>query len=291
MRLPLAAATLAVVVSVLAVAPSGQAVADPTGRAAYAAETTLQPVARRVTQRLRALVRRLPVRAERRAGYDRDRFRHWVDADGDGCDTRDEVLLAEAVRRPRVLPGCELQGGRWRSYYDGRRTGDPSTFDVDHLVPLAEAWDSGARRWSDATRERYANDLGDPRTLVAVTASANRSKGDQDPAEWLPRRAVCRYVGEYVAVKTRWRLAVDRREKRALRRTARGCRNVVVRVRTAPVRLGGGAGGGGGGGAATDPRFGSCSEATAHGYGPYVRGRDPEYSWYRDGDGDGVVCE
>jgi len=188
-----------------------------------------------VKKRLVPLTKSLKVASEVRRGYDRDKFDHWI-SQGDGCDTRDRVLIKEAKVKPRVTGDCDLVGGRWLSYYDGRRTRDASSFDVDHMVPLAEAWDSGARRWNAATRERFANDLADGRSLVAVTASSNRTKSDQDPAGWLPRRAVrCRYVREYVAVKTRWKLTVDLREKRTLLRTARRCRNVVVTVRPATV--------------------------------------------------------
>jgi hypothetical protein len=115
-------------------------------------------------------------------------IRLWVDADSDCRDTRDEVLAAESLV---PVSGCDIQRGKWRSYYDGVVTRSSTTIDVDHLVPLAEAWDSGAKRWTAATLQRYANDLGDRRTLVAVTASANRSKGDQDPAEWMPRLGKC----------------------------------------------------------------------------------------------------
>lgn len=197
-----------------------------------------------VKKRLVKLARELPVAREVRRGYDRDKFRHWIDADGDGCNTRYEVLIAEATVKPTVDSGCWLSGGEWYSYFDGQRTTNPSAFDVDHLVPLAEAWDSGARRWNAGTRKRFANDLRDKRALVAVTASSNRSKSDRDPAEWLPPReaAHCRYVREYVAVKTRWRLTVDRAEKRALLTVARSCKNVVVRVRPARVVLRGGGG-------------------------------------------------
>lgn len=81
---------------------------------------------------------------EHTSGYDRDKFRHWVDAsDADRCDARDEVLIAEATIQPRVGAGCDLSGGQWRSRYDGVTTRDPSTFDIDHLVALNEAWQSG----------------------------------------------------------------------------------------------------------------------------------------------------
>lgn len=190
-----------------------------------------------VKMRLVKMTKSLRVAREVRRGYDRDKFEHWSYR-GDGCDTRDRVLIQEARVKPVVTGDCALRGGRWFSYYDGERTGDPSTFDVDHMVPLAEAWDSGARRWNAGTRKRFANDLVDRRSLVAVNASSNRAKSDSDPSEWLPRKATrCRYVREYVAVKKRWRLTVDRPEKRALLRTARGCRNTVVRVRPAKVAL------------------------------------------------------
>ncbi len=190
-----------------------------------------------VKKRLVGMTKGLKVAREVRRGYDRDKFDHWT-LQGDGCNTRDLVLVQEARVKPVVSVGCDLLGGRWFSYYDGNRTGDPSSFDVDHMVPLAEAWDSGARRWNAGTRRRFANDLRDRRSLVAVTAGSNRSKSDSDPADWLPRKAArCRYVREYVAVKTRWKLTVDRPEKRALLRVARGCRNVFVKVTTAKVLL------------------------------------------------------
>ncbi|MFJ5036273.1 hypothetical protein [Streptomyces parvulus] len=75
---------------------------------------------------------------------------------------------------------------------------------MDHLVPPAGAWDSGASTWSAKHREGYANDLGDPRTLVAATARSNQQKSDQDVAEWLPAEAVvCGCIAEWTAVKRR----------------------------------------------------------------------------------------
>jgi hypothetical protein len=260
---------------------------------------TAQPAAagELVKMRLHRAVKQLPVARETRVGYDRDKFQHWIDADGYCRDTRDEVLAVESMVKVRA---CDIQRGKWRSYYDGVVVRDSSGFDVDHMVALAEAWDSGARRWTAGTRKRFANDLGDRRTLVAVSASSNRSKSDRDPAEWLPTRGQCRYVREWTAVKIRWSLQVDRAEKRALVRRAGNCRNVMVRVREATVRTGGGGGGGtgddggaGGGGTdgGTDPRFEYCYQAKEAGYGPYYKGQDEEYYWYTDADNDGTVCE
>ena len=266
------------VILTLCLAASGLAATSPSG-----AVVQQQAV---VKKRLLAAVESLPVTKEVRRGYDRDKFRHWVDADRDCRDTRDEVLAAESLVKVR---GCDIQRGKWRSSYDGVVTRRSGSFDIDHLVPLAEAWDSGARRWNAATRQRYANDLRDGRTLVAVSAGSNRSKSDRDPAQWMPATGRCRYVKHWVAVKIRWKLTVDRAEKRALRSRASSCKNSLVRVRVAVVRKAPGKGGGGTG--KLDPRFDYCYQAKAAGYGPYYRGKDPEYAWYTDSDGDGVVCE
>lgn len=169
----------------------------------------------------------LPIATENRTGYSRDLFRHWIDADGDGCNTRNEVLLSEADSAPSVGSGCALSGGRWYSYYDATSYTSASSLDIDHMVPLAEAWDSGASRWSASRREAFANDLGFYGSLIAVSASSNRSKSDQDPAEWMPSGSRCRYVTEWVSVKHRWGLAVDSAEKQALTSYAAGCSQTV----------------------------------------------------------------
>lgn len=193
---------------------------------------------RAVEKRLGRLVRQLDVGRERSAGYDREKFVHWVDADGDGCDTRDEVLRQEAVDAPTVGDGCSLSGGEWFSWYDAEEVGDSSDLDIDHVVALAEAWASGARGWTRGTRQRFANDLGDRRSLTAVTASSNRSKSDGDPAEWLPRKkARCRYVRDWVVVKSRWQLRVDRAEKRTVRRLVRRCGSADDTVRFTRARV------------------------------------------------------
>jgi hypothetical protein len=194
--------------------------------------------------RLRAAIRELPVAVENRTGYDRDKFNLWIDADGDGCNTREEVLIAEAREGPQVDSNCDIGAGLWFSYYDRRFWSEPSDLDIDHLVPLAEAWDSGARRWNADTRERYANDLGDPRPLVAVTDNLNQSKGDQDPAEWMPPFNQCRYVKQWVADKIRWHLTVDQTEKDVLLGQAVQCSNTIVSIERAPVVLRGTASGG-----------------------------------------------
>ncbi|MEV7060989.1 HNH endonuclease family protein [Streptomyces microflavus] len=171
---------------------------------------------------------------EDRTGYSRSSFKHWNSGDDttDGCNTRAEVLLAEAVVAPTVEAGCKLTGGSWTSYYDGQEVTSASSLDIDHMVPLAEAWDSGASAWSASRREAYANDQGSAVSLVAVTARTNRSKSDQDPADWMPpsSEAQCRYVGEWVSTKLRWGLTADDRELEALKVYAEGpCEDTIVR--------------------------------------------------------------
>ncbi|RSS57480.1 HNH endonuclease family protein [Streptomyces sp. WAC01280] len=183
-------------------------------------------------------VEQIALADESRTGYERTKFKHWntgLDA-GDGCNTRNEVLLAEAIEAPAVAAGCKLSGGLWSSYYDGQEVNDPAKLDIDHMVPLAEAWDSGASAWTAARREAYANDQDAATSLVAVTARTNRSKADQDPAQWMPPLpdGHCRYVSEWVATKLRWGLAVDQGEADALKVYAEACETTVVHYTPAP---------------------------------------------------------
>lgn len=181
---------------------------------------------------LRTAVASLTVSGEDRTGYARSLFPHWIDVDGDGCNSRYEVLIAEATVAPTVGSNCRLTDGAWYSYYDDASYTATASLDIDHMVALAEAWDSGARTWTTARRQAYANDLDDDRTLVAVKDSVNQAKGDQDPADWMPpsSKATCRYLTEWVAVKIRWRLTVDTAEKTALTSYAGSCTNASISV-------------------------------------------------------------
>ena len=161
------------------------------------------------------VLERIRVENEVGAGYSRDLFRHWIDADGDRCNTREEVLIAESTTRAQVDAfGCTVIAGDWFSPFDGKAHTDPSDLDIDHLVPLKEAWDSGAHSWSSTQRERFANDLSDGRALIAVTSGVNRSKADRDPSQWLPPRSayICTYVSDWIAVKYQWSLSMDSSE-------------------------------------------------------------------------------
>jgi hypothetical protein len=161
-----------------------------------------------------------------RTGYQRELFTHWVDADGDGCDTREEVLMAESRGTAQVDPyGCKVREGDWFSVYDGLTFTDPSEVDIDHVVALAEAWDSGAAGWDAGRRQAFANDLDHLPALRAVSASSNRSKSDLDPGQWKPTReaAWCEYANDWLAVKKAWDLSADQNEVDDLRVMLRTC--------------------------------------------------------------------
>jgi hypothetical protein len=179
------------------------------------------PTVERTEQRRPAMVAAsdllaaIRVERERPAGYQRALFPHWLDVDGDGCDAREQVLRRDSASLPQVDPfRCFVVEGDWVSPYDGVATSDRTRVDIDHVVALKEAWDSGAWGWSPAQRTAFANDTSDPRSLRATSASSNRSKSDKDPSNWLPPRAAfrCTYVAEWVAIKARWGLSMDESE-------------------------------------------------------------------------------
>ncbi len=159
------------------------------------------------------LFERLRVESEHRGGYQREAvFDGWLYSDG--RSTRDRVLAEE--RRA---------DGTWLSAYDGVVVSTATVLDIDHLVPLAEAWESGGHAWSADTWTRFSNDLDDPRALIAVSASTNRSKGAADPQDWWPPldEYHCRYASDWVAVKSRWDLAIDPAEQLSLSARLNSC--------------------------------------------------------------------
>ena len=164
--------------------------------------------------------------------YDRDDWDHWNDADGDCQDARQEVLIAEssvpvAFKDDRK---CKVDSGSWTDPYTGEVVQDPSKLDVDHMVPLANAHDSGGHAWDDDRRARYANSLDYPGHLIATTASANRSKGRKGPDEWRPTDQAywCQYAIDWVVIKRDWELTATEVESAALRVMLDTCERDVL---------------------------------------------------------------
>jgi len=167
-------------------------------------------------------------RVNPRATYERDAFGSgWLDTDGNGCNQRDDVLLRDAVPgtlRTGWQGRCnhDVLAGTWIDPYTNRRIeltdmkdrSQSMAVQIDHVVPLSEAWVSGADGWSRDRRRLFANDLSE---LLAVDGPTNASKSDGDPAAWRPRKGFqCSYAIRWIGIKKRWSLTVDSSEVRAL---------------------------------------------------------------------------
>lgn len=148
-------------------------------------------------------------------GYSRDEFPHWETVSG-SCDTREEVLKRDGTNVV-VDSSCAATSGTWHSPYDGATWTAASDVDIDHMVPLHNAWRTGASSWTAAKREAFANDLGSPQ-LIAVTDNVNQSKSDQSPDAWKPplQSYWCTYAKMWTAAKHEWGLWVTSAEKSAL---------------------------------------------------------------------------
>ncbi|MER8003724.1 HNH endonuclease family protein [Streptomyces sp. NPDC095613] len=171
----------------------------------------------------RTYLSQLTVQAEgSSSGYSRDKFPHWITQSG-ACNTR-EVVLKRDGSNVQQDSSCAAVSGSWYSEYDGATWSAASDVDIDHMVPLSEAWKSGASGWTTAQRQSFANDLTRPQ-LIAVTDNVNQSKSDQDPSTWLPPRTSyrCTYVRAWVQVKYYYKLTVDSAEKSAISSVLNGC--------------------------------------------------------------------
>ncbi|MPV36919.1 DUF1524 domain-containing protein [Georgenia subflava] len=248
-----------------------------------------------------------------KTGYDRDLFAYReYDQDRNGCDIRNDILrrdLADLVTGVGTN-GCVVETGTLDDPYSGtpiaftRGSSTSGQVQIDHVVALSDAWQKGAQSWDVTTMREFGND---PLNLLAADGPLNAQKGDGDAATWLPPNKVfrCGYVARQVAVKREYDLWLTEAERDAMVRVLGDCPAQELPSREtaplmpelaapspaapapaveAPAPAADAAG-------AQDPRFDSCKDAKAAGYGPYVSGVDPEYGWYRDGDSDGTVCE
>ena len=188
-------------IALCAIVPASAAAAEPTAESAI------------------AVLDSLVVAAPQSAGYERSYFyTSWGDPLGDGCNTRADVLKAQSSTPVTTNSDCTVQTGTWLSWYDDASWTQASDLQIDHLVPLGEAWASGAYAWTAQQRNTYANDISTGYSLQAVTSSVNESKGDEDPASWMPPApdAACRYDQDWVLVKYKWNLTIDAAEKSAI---------------------------------------------------------------------------
>ena len=236
------------------------------------------------------------------SSYDRDDWRHWIDDDRDCQDTRQEALIEESTSPVEYENSdqCRVESGDWTGLYTGEQFTDPSDLDVDHMVPLANAYRSGGWLWSESRRRDYANDLSYEGHLIAVQNSANRAKGADGPEEWRPpdRSYWCQYAIDWITIKNAWRLTASEAEAASLSEMLNTCtpQRTLTTVEAGalpptptsasqPTP-------------ASEAAYDSCDAAEAAGE-QRVRGSNGDGRGFpasmvpsaRDGDGDGVVCE
>ena len=249
--------------------------------------------------------------------YSRSQWKHWIDEDGDCQDARQEALISESLVEVTFESErkCRVATGRWYGAFASIYVEVPGDLDIDHLVPLKNAHDSGGWAWSSARKEQYANYLGDPDHLIAVTKGANRSKGAKGPEEWRPpdEGYWCQYATDWAEVKMEWGLTMTQRETEAVIVMLDTCEEPVdVKAKRAEGIAGTDTSGQAAAGEATatptlvpelepvesTPVYGSCEEAVEAGesrvQGSVGGGRGFPKEMVpsaRDGDGDGVVCE
>ena len=259
------------------------------------------------------LLGQLTIAPESDGGFDYDRDLYmpsgWLETDRPECNVRELVLISEAQSISEVDQDCRPLDGVWLSWYDGKTFDNPSELDIDHMVPLAEAHDSGAAGWTRVRKSAYANDLHLPAALTAVSASSNRTKSADDPAEWKPplRSAWCQYAHDWIAVKVKWSLTADRAEVDALREMLDTCpreyerpaehpdrQPAVIRIEEQEQQADQNADTG----EAAEGTYASCEEAEAAGLERQLGEKGDGHGFptevvpsVRDGDRDGVVCE
>jgi hypothetical protein len=208
----MAAASMTAVIALTGCAGITVATGSGTGTAPDAAVT---PTAASAVAAATALASLTVSGGSTMAGYSRAKFPTW-DSQGSGCNTRDVVLKRQGTN-VKTSSRCKIYSGSWTSPYNGKSFTDPQDLQIDHLVPLGDAWLSGAAGWTTAKREAFANDLTRPQ-LIAVDIRDNEAKGDQDPSQWKPpnRSFWCTYAKDWVTVKAYWKLTVTAAEKSAL---------------------------------------------------------------------------
>ena len=235
----------------------------------------------------------LPVKGRApKTGYSRAQFGDaWSDIDHNGCDTRNDILNRDlTAKQHKNSRGCVVISGILNDPYTGKvinfmRGKDTSEqVQIDHVVALSDAWQSGAQEISAQERLQLAND---PENLLAVDGPANQQKSDSDAATWLPANASfrCSYVARQIRVKAKYHLWVKPAEKEAMINVLTPCTGAaakpapVPQVDTPPAQN-----------PAPALAFQTCADARAAGYRNMHRGA-PGYSEHLDRDGDGIACE
>ena len=177
-----------------------------------------------------ATLNKLPVKGRApKTGYSREQFPHWKDPDRNGCDSRNDILKRDltSVVFKSGTNNCKVISGTLLDPYSNKLIAfdinkSSSTIDIDHVVTLSNAWQTGAFQLTLLERTNFAND---PLNLLAVDFKLNRQKGDGDAATWLPpyKSYRCTYVARQVVVKAKYKLWVTAPEKTAIANLLTAC--------------------------------------------------------------------
>lgn len=160
----------------------------------------------------------LTVAPPKDVNYNRSQWKHWIDEDGDGCNTREQVLVAQGTDVTTDPNTCKVLSGTWIDNYSAETFTDPGALDIDHVVPLSWAAANGGNDWDADKKMAFAND---PSNLFISDASENRSKGDKGPAEYLPPNLdfQCLYVNSFLSTINKYQLSLSQVEKTAIEKT------------------------------------------------------------------------
>ena len=156
--------------------------------------------------------------------YERSAYGRWRDVDRDCQNTRHEILISSSTEpvQFKTEKECKVVSGKWIGLYTGKIFNNARKIDIDHVVPLKEAHISGASGWTKEKKRQFSND---EENLLAVSRSANRSKGAKDPAQWMPKNEAfhCEYIKRWVAIKNKYMLYMDQKEQQKINRVLEGC--------------------------------------------------------------------
>lgn len=184
-------------------------------------------------------LKNLKIANEEKVDYNRKDWNHWVNVKPSSCwNVREEVLYRDSVKGSVTLldknnkptknksQACSIQGGKWIDFYTGKTFTNAKDLDIDHMIPLSYTAKHGGNGWSAQKKEEYANNLKNPLHLVAVSATANRQKGDKGPASWKPsdKSAQCAYGGAWVSVAGSYGISVSAADSKVIASMLASCK-------------------------------------------------------------------
>jgi len=206
----------------------GGATDSGNGTPSGSGSTTQTPTTASISE-TQTQLKSLKVENAQKVSYNRDEWKQWDNVRT--CWTvREEAIARQANPGSMVLldsagnkttdvnSACSITSGTWIDPYTKTTITNPSKLDIDHLIPLGYVASHGGQAWSKDKKEKYANDLSETNHLIAVSASANRSKSDSGPGEWKPENKDywCTYATAWTKISVSWSISISSSDKSAL---------------------------------------------------------------------------